>query len=53
MGGKFGDGGISSSQQGEQECKERLKKLALESVNPDMDPCLMRNHLGCENGNSV
>jgi len=46
VGSKFGGGGVSSSQQGERERKERLKQLALESVDLAKDPYLVRNHLG-------
>jgi len=46
VGSKFGGGGQSSSQQSERERKERLKKLALESIDLAKDPYLVRNHLG-------
>jgi splicing factor 3A subunit 2 len=46
VGSKFGGGGVSSSQQAERERKERLKQLALESIDLAKDPYLMRNHLG-------
>jgi splicing factor 3A subunit 2 len=46
VGSKFGGGGVSSSQQSERERKERLRKLALESVDLAKDPYLVRNHLG-------
>jgi splicing factor 3A subunit 2 len=46
VGSKFGGGGVSSSQQSERERKERLKKLALESIDLAKDPYLVRNHLG-------
>jgi len=46
VGSKFGGGGVSSSQNAERERKERLRALALESVNLAKDPYLMRNHLG-------
>ena len=45
-GSKFGGGGVSSSQNAERERKERLKRLALESIDLAKDPYLMRNHLG-------
>ena len=45
-GSKFGGGGVSSSQNAERERKERLKQLALESIDLAKDPYLMRNHLG-------
>lgn len=37
---------MSSSQQAERERKERLKQLALESIDLAKDPYLIRNHLG-------
>ena len=46
VGSKFGGGGVSSAQQSERERKERLRKLALESIDLAKDPYLMRNHLG-------
>ena len=46
VGSKFGGGGVSSSQHSERERKERLRELALETVDLAKDPYLMRNHLG-------
>lgn len=46
VGSKFGGGGQSSSQNAERERKERLKQLALESIDLAKDPYLMKNHLG-------
>lgn len=46
VGSKFGGGGVSSSQNAERERKERLKQLALESIDLAKDPYLIRNHLG-------
>ena len=46
VGSKFGGGGVSSAQPSERERKERLKRLALESIDLAKDPYLMRNHLG-------
>ncbi|KAL7577604.1 hypothetical protein ACA910_015125 [Epithemia clementina (nom. ined.)] len=46
VGSKFGGGGVSSTQQAERERKERLKQLALESIDLAKDPYLVRNHLG-------
>ena len=46
VGVKFGGGGVSSSQQTERERKDRLRKLALESIDLAKDPYLVRNHLG-------
>lgn len=46
VGSKFGGGGVASTQTAERDRKERLRKLALESVDLAKDPYLMRNHLG-------
>lgn len=46
VGSKFGGGGVSSAPQTERERKERLKQLALESIDLAKDPYLVRNHLG-------
>lgn len=46
VGSKFGGGGVSSAQNADRERKERLKQLALESIDLAKDPYLMRNHLG-------
>ena len=46
VGSKFGGGGVSSAQNAERERKERLKALALESIDLRKDPYLVRNHLG-------
>lgn len=46
VGSKFGGGGVSSGQQSERERKDRLRELALETVDLAKDPYLMRNHLG-------
>jgi splicing factor 3A subunit 2 len=46
VGSKFGGGGVSSSQNADRERKDRLKRLALESIDLAKDPYLMRNHLG-------
>lgn len=46
VGSKFGGGGVSSGQQSDRERKDRLKKLALESIDLAKDPYLVRNHLG-------
>lgn len=46
VGSRFGGGGVSSQQQSERERKERLKQLALESIDLARDPWLVQNHLG-------
>ena len=46
VGSKFGGGGVSSSQHAERERKERLRKLALETIDLAKDPYLLRNSYG-------
>lgn len=46
VGSKFGGGGVSSGQNAERERKERLRQLALESVDLARDPYFFRNHHG-------
>jgi splicing factor 3A subunit 2 len=46
VGSKFGGGGVSSSQQAERERKERLRQLALETIDLAKDPYLLRNSYG-------
>jgi splicing factor 3A subunit 2 len=46
VGSKFGGGGVSSAAQTERERKERLKQLALESIDLAKDPYLLKSHLG-------
>jgi splicing factor 3A subunit 2 len=46
VGSKFGGGGISSSAQTERERKERLKQLALESIDLAKDPYFIKNNIG-------
>ena len=45
-GGKTGGGGVLSSAQQGIERKERLRQLALETIDLAKDPYFMRNHLG-------
>jgi len=45
-GSKFGGGGVMSETQAASDRKERLRKLALETVDLDKDPYFMKNHLG-------
>eukprot|EP01114_Cavostelium_apophysatum_P000392 TRINITY_DN1035_c0_g1_i1.p1 TRINITY_DN1035_c0_g1~~TRINITY_DN1035_c0_g1_i1.p1 ORF type:complete len:258 (-),score=24.24 TRINITY_DN1035_c0_g1_i1:13-690(-) len=45
-GGKAGSGGISSEQQEAIDRRERLRLLALETIDLAKDPYFMRNHLG-------
>jgi splicing factor 3A subunit 2 len=45
-GSKFGGGGVMSETQANADRRERLRKLALETVDLDKDPYFMKNHLG-------
>ncbi len=45
-GGKTGSGPMPDSQEANLERRERLKKLALETIDITKDPYFMRNHLG-------
>lgn len=46
VGSKPGSGGVMSSEQANIDRRERLRKLALETVDLNKDPYFMRNHLG-------
>jgi splicing factor 3A subunit 2 len=45
-GGKTGGGGVASAQQDNIDRRERLRKLALETIDLAKDPYFMRNHVG-------
>lgn len=45
-GSKPGSGGVASEQQASIDRRERLRKLALETIDLAKDPYFMRNHLG-------
>jgi splicing factor 3A subunit 2 len=45
-GGKTGGGGLLSGSQQNADRKERLRRLALETIDLNKDPYFMRNHLG-------
>jgi len=45
-GSKFGGGGVASRSASNADRRERLRKLALENMNIEMDPYRFRNHLG-------
>ena len=45
-GSKIGSGGLLSESQAALERKERLRKLALETIDISKDPYIMRNNLG-------
>jgi len=44
--GKAGSTGVASSQDANIELRERLRKLALETIDLKKDPYFLRNHLG-------
>jgi len=46
VGGKTGGGGLLSGSQQNADRKERLRQLALETIDLNKDPYFMRNHLG-------
>jgi len=45
-GSKFGGGGVASESAAASDRRERLRKLALETIDLDKDPYFMKNHLG-------
>jgi splicing factor 3A subunit 2 len=45
-GSKFGGGGVMSEQHAAAERRERLRKLALETIDLAKDPYFLKNHLG-------
>lgn len=45
-GGKTGTGGVASSSESNRDRRERLRQLALETIDLHKDPYFMRNHLG-------
>lgn len=45
-GGKTGSGGVASWSETNRERRERLRQLALESIDLQKDPYFMKNHLG-------
>ncbi len=47
-GGKTGSGKLSSESQANVERRERLRKLAMETVDLNKDPYFLRNHLGTD-----
>ena len=46
VGGKTGSGGVASSSESNRDRRERLRQLALETIDLAKDPYFMRNHLG-------
>ena len=45
-GSKFGGGGVASSSSTNADRRERLRKLALETIDLDKDPYFFKNHVG-------
>jgi len=45
-GGKTGGGGVASSSDANRDRRERLRQLALETIDIQKDPYFMKNHLG-------
>ena len=45
-GGKTGTGGVASASDANRERRERLRQLALETIDINKDPYFMKNHLG-------
>ena len=45
-GSKFGGGGVASQSATNQDRRERLRKLALETIDLDKDPYFFKNHVG-------
>ncbi len=46
VGSKVGSGGVASQSETNRDRKERLRQLALETIDLAKDPYFMRNHLG-------
>ena len=46
VGGKTGTGGVASASESNRDRRERLRQLALETIDLQKDPYFMRNHLG-------
>lgn len=45
-GGKTGGGGVASWSENNRDRRERLRQLALETIDLNKDPYFMKNHLG-------
>ncbi|XP_041366212.1 splicing factor 3A subunit 2-like [Gigantopelta aegis] len=45
-GGKTGTGGVASASESNRDRRERLRQLALETIDLNKDPYFMKNHLG-------
>ena len=49
-GGKTGGGGVASWSESNRDRRERLRQLALETIDLNKDPYFMKNHLGIATG---
>jgi hypothetical protein len=49
VGGKTGGGGVASWSESNRDRRERLRQLALETIDLNKDPYFMKNHLGILN----
>lgn len=52
-GGKTGGGGVASWSETNRDRRERLRQLALETIDLNKDPYFMKNHLGMKSSYSV
>ncbi|VDP35544.1 unnamed protein product [Schistosoma mattheei] len=46
VGGKTGSGGVASEAEANRDRRERLRQLALDTIDLNKDPYFMKNHLG-------
>ncbi|KAA3670369.1 splicing factor 3A subunit 2 [Paragonimus westermani] len=46
VGGKTGSGGVASDSEANRDRRERLRQLALDTIDLNKDPYFMKNHLG-------
>ncbi|EUB56399.1 Splicing factor 3A subunit 2 [Echinococcus granulosus] len=46
VGGKTGSGGVASESEANRDRRERLRQLALDTIDLEKDPYFMKNHLG-------
>jgi splicing factor 3A subunit 2 len=53
VGGKTGGGGVASWSESNRDRRERLRQLALETIDLNKDPYFMKNHLGILNKHTI
>lgn len=53
VGGKTGGGGVASWSESNRDRRERLRQLALETIDLNKDPYFMKNHLGILNNHTI